>query len=506
MYFKTCKTIETMIVKKLSYIALFLFFLFTGCSEYPEMDEDILAYHVFSADQMDLENDDDEYIDLLAKSFGMTPKSVKKIQKFILSKKTESSLLYGFESAMHAKVVELLGSNDNARNDFVVNVLAPYLNVLSKNKFYKSGIDRKIFERDICALFGKFFYEPQENNSLRAFMDDIYRYNNGGVSSTDYINQLNEVLLKKNLFVDLNALSYLNVLAVDDVVLSPTPYKNKSVSVVALKRIMPGLLPSKLGYYVAGADRVVVLNDMVDFVAEAKILEIEQNRFFSKYEDKRFVKFWRSIGLDLSLEKASKIYNQLMKKDFLGKPKKFVTQTMSMEVAIHEAKHLVDQIEHPELTLNLDAEFSAHVTAAIFNPAPNAALFSAIDRIAGFAMHHRLAVMNDVTRKLWTMAQRSAYEESYSSDSLRLDLLRLYCDYRTVREQASFGSLVDFNRQIASKVAEHYGIADSISLKIVDCLDLPPLRLPKVRPQVTFTKPKENFIYGAAEIKAGDSI
>ena len=53
---------------------------------------------------------------------------------------------------------------------------------------------------------------------MRAFMDDVYRYNNGGVSSSDYINQLNEVLLKKNLFVDLNALSYLNVLAVDDVV------------------------------------------------------------------------------------------------------------------------------------------------------------------------------------------------------------------------------------------------------------------------------------------------
>ena len=493
-------------MKKLSYIALFLFLFFTGCSEYPEMNEDILAYHVFSADQMDLENDDDEYIDLLAKSFGMTPKSVRKIQKFILSKKTESNLLYGFESAMHAKVVELLGSSDNARNDFVVNVLAPYLNVLSKNKPYKSGIDRELFERDVCTLFGKFFNEPQENNSLRAFMDDVYRYNNGGVSSTDYINQLNEVLLKKNLFVDLNALSYLNVLAVDDVVLSPTPYKNKSVSVVALKRIMPGLLPSKLGYYLAGADRVVVLNDMVDFVAEAKILEIEQNRFFSKYEDKRFVKFWRSIGLDLSLEKASKIYNQLMKKDFLGKPKKFVTQAMSMEVAIHEAKHLVDQIEHPELTLNLDAEFSAHVTAAIFNPAPNAALFSAIDRMAGFAMHHRLAVMNDVTRKLWTMAQRSAFEETYSNDSLRQDLLRLYCDYRTVREHASFGSLVDFNRQIALKVAEHYGLADLVSLKILDCQDLPPLPLPEIRSQENFPIPQNRSIYGTVEIKADGSM
>ena len=486
-------------MRKFSYIVLFTVILFTACSEYPEMNEDILAYHVFSADQMDLERDDDEYIDLLSKSFGMTPKSVRKIQKFILSKKTESSLLYGFESAMHAKVVELLGSSDNARNDFVVNVLAPYLNVLSKNKPYKSGIDRELFERDVCTLFGKFFNEPQENNSLRAFMDDIYRYNNGGVSSTDYINQLNEVLLKKKLFVDLNAQSYLNVLGVDDIVLPPTPYKDKFVSVIALKRIMPGLLPSKLGYYLAGADRVVVLVDLINFISEAKITEIEQNRYFSKYEDKRFVKFWRSIGLDMNVERASLIYNKLMKKDFLGKPKKYVTQALSMEVAIHEAKHLVDQIEHPELTLNLDAEFSAHVTAAIFNPAPNAALFSAIDRMDAFAMHHRLSVMNDVTRKLWKMAQRSAFEETYSNDSLRQDLLRLYCDYRTVREHASFGSLVDFNRQIASKVAEHYGLADSVSLKILDCQDLPPLPLPESRPQVNF--PASQVKFGIPEVK-----
>ena len=64
----------------------------------------------------------------------------------------------------------------------------------------------------------------------------------------------------------------------------------------------------------------------------------------------------------------------------------------------------------------------------------------------------------------------------------------------------------EIDDEFKAKVTEHYGIADSISLKIVDCLDLPPLRLPEVRPQVTFTKPKENFIYGTAEIKAGDSI
>ncbi len=450
-------------------IFFFVVLLFTGCSEYPEMDVDVLAYHVFSEGQLDLENDDDEYIDLLAKSFGMTPKSVRKIQKFIMSKKTEPNLRYGFESALHAKVVELLGEDANEKNDFVVNVLAPYLNALSKNSPYKSDLDRKIFEASVCSLYGKFFNEPRESNSLKSFIDDVYRYNNGGISNTDYLNRLNENLLKYNLFVDWNAQSNLNMLEVKEMILPPTPYKDKSVSILGLRRIMPGLLPSKLGYYTAGADRVVVLNDMVDFEANAKILEIEQNRFFSKYEDKRFVKFWRSIGLDMSVENASKVYNKLMKKDFLGKKKSFVTRALSMEVAIHEAKHLVDQIEHPELTLNLDAEFSAHITAAIFNPAPNVSLLSAIGRMEIFAMHHRLSVLNDATRKLWIMAQRSAYEESYSNDSLRQDLFRLYCDYRTIREQVPYGSLADFNRQIASKVAEHYGLADSVSIKILDC-------------------------------------
>jgi hypothetical protein len=75
----------------------------------------------------------------------------------------------------------------------------------------------------------------------------------------------------------------------------------------------------------------------------------------------------------------------------------------------------------------------------------------------------------------------------------------LYCDYRTVREHASFGSLVDFNRQIASKVAEHYGLADSVSLKILDCQDLPPLPLPESRPQVNF--PASQVKFGIPEVK-----
>ena len=133
--------------------ALATLFVIEACSEYPEMDVDILAYHVFNEGQFDVENNDNEYVNLVSKSFGMTSKEVRKIQKTILSKKTKSNLRFTFEGVMHSKIVELLDKNSNsARKDFVVNVLAPYLNVLSKNEPYRSGLDKDIFENDMTTL------------------------------------------------------------------------------------------------------------------------------------------------------------------------------------------------------------------------------------------------------------------------------------------------------------------------------------------------------------------
>ena len=75
--------------------------------------------------------------------------------------------------------------------------------------------------------------------------------------------------------------------------------------------------------------------------------------------------------------------------------------------------------------------------------------------------------MNEVVRKLWEIAMRSAGEEIYTDDSLRCDLIRLYNDYRTIRENAFFEPLEDFNAEIVRKVTEHYGVGnpgDSLDL------------------------------------------
>ena len=69
----------------------FLIFLFTlflvACSEYPEMEMDILAQHIYSQNPIDLDSQNKEYVAMLAKSFGMKEDEFVDIQKHILSKK-----------------------------------------------------------------------------------------------------------------------------------------------------------------------------------------------------------------------------------------------------------------------------------------------------------------------------------------------------------------------------------------------------------------------------------
>ena len=50
------------------------------------------------------------------------------------------------------------------------------------------------------------------------------------------------------------------------------------------------------------------------------------------------------------------------------------------------------------------------------------------------------------------MAKRSAYEEQYTNDLLQNDLMNLYNNYRTIRENAYFESLDDFMGKIAKEL------------------------------------------------------
>ena len=435
---------------------LFLIFIalcLVACSEYPEMEPDILAQHIYSQNPIELGSSNKEYVMMLAKSFGMSDDEIVAVQKHILSKKTTDRMKDDYEAAIHRKILELKKRDGkSAQKDFVINVLAPYLDALSRNQIYKSGPENESFEREICQLYEKFFPGDDAAQALSAFINSSKSYFGGENFNVDFQNAVNRNLLKYGLFLDYELQSMASILKVQDSLLPMTPYKGDSLAIIKLKRFIPGLMPSKSGYYTIGMRYVVVLDDMIAVRAESDSLELEQGEFYRKYADKRFERFWRYLGLDLSLQRASEIYNQLMKKDFEGKSLAYIKRVEELNTAIHEAKHIVDQIEHPELTLNLDAEFSAHVTEAIFSPAPNVALLSAIQRMEKYAMVQQQPYLNQIVVKLWTMAKRSAYEKQYTNDSLQNDLMNLYSNYRTIRENAYFDSLDDFMDKITKKL------------------------------------------------------
>lgn len=437
----------------MKHLFILLAFLFVACSEYPDMEPDILAQHIYSQNPIELGSSNKEYVTMLAKSFGISEKDVVAIQKHILSKKTTSKMKDDYEVALHKKVFELKQRNRKAaQKDFVVNVLAPYFDALSRNQIYKSGMENEIFERDVCQLYERFFPGDSAAQSLHAFMNASKIYFSGESFNVDYLNAVNRNLLKYGLFLDYELQSTANLLKIQDTLLPMTAYKGDSLAAIKLKRFIPGLMPSKSGYYTIGMRYVIILDDMVAARAESDSLELEKGELYRKYVDKRFELFWRYLGLNMTLQKASEIYNLLLKKDFGGKSIAYIKRAEELNTTIHEIKHIVDQIEHPELTLNLDAEFSAHVTEAIFSPAPNVALLSAIQRMENYAMVQRQPYLNQVVAKLWTLAKRSAYEMQYTNDSLRIDLMDLYDNYRTIRENAYFEPLDEFTQKIVGKL------------------------------------------------------
>lgn len=422
--------------------------IFLGCDSEPKMERDIEASFIWEQTEFDPSNTEKDYIELLAKSFGISENHVQEIQQLLLSKKTTARLRADDLFARSKILAKLERQKDPDVGAFVVNILAPFLNDAVKGKI--SVLDRETF-----ALFGRIFSESSPN-SLERFIETIRAYNAGETFHTDLLNDFNETLARRGFFADYIAESNVNILRIADTLLPPTHYRNDSVSILLLSRITPSLMDTKSGYATIGSNKVIVLDDMLSLVAESQKLELDSLQDFTKYTDSRFERFWRSIGLDLSTAEASRIYLQLLEKDCQGKSVRFLKESAKIGTAIHEAKHAADRIDHPELTLNIDAEFSAHITTIIYAPSPSAELASAISRMENFAYHIHSAQLNAVVKELWNLARRRTSDQTYTNDSLRNDAERLYLDYRTLREAKKFEPLDEFEISIIAGLAKKF--------------------------------------------------
>ncbi|WP_298771210.1 hypothetical protein, partial [uncultured Fibrobacter sp.] len=121
----------------MKFLFLLLALFFAACSEYPDMEPDILAQHIYSQNPIELGSSNKEYVAMLAKSFGMSEDAIIAVQKHILSKKTTDKMKSDYEKAIYEKAVKLEQQNgESARKDFVKN--HPIIPEIKEN-FYRKN-------------------------------------------------------------------------------------------------------------------------------------------------------------------------------------------------------------------------------------------------------------------------------------------------------------------------------------------------------------------------------
>jgi hypothetical protein len=433
------------------FAAMGCFFLFRASNgSVPEMELPFVANQLLSQTSVYLDKSDPEYLDLLGNSIGVSQGKIKDVQHYVLSKRSMNRFESGLLAALDKSSLEAARlKGEKKKNYFAVNVLAPYLTMLLQKKQLPENLGRRIAE-DFAENFGMIRGE----NPLVALSSCIDSYNRGDACNVDSLHLMNESLETQGFVLqlsldDANA----NLLQIRDTVADVRWDDTGRVRVILARRVIPGMLPPLLGYSEIAVPRVIIIENMGDAFAGSRKDAFEKGDF--AYADKRFEDYWRAMGLNLTLERANEIHRILLERDFKGKSGRRIARSLMMETALHEAKHKTDNYDAPWLTLNLDAEFSAHVTAAIFCDAPFASLASAIDRLQNFYVNLGDAVMGRATAALWRVAE-NAVSRNYTSGQLRGELVQVYSDYRTERELLPLPPLDAYKDRIVPAVYSYF--------------------------------------------------
>lgn len=424
--------------------------LLVSCRQMPKMDSDILASHILAQQAIYLDDKTPKYAKLVSRSFGISPREFLALQKHIVQKRKRTLLEVDARAAMKRYIKELGGKRDQgSMREYITQLLVPFMQKKACGEGVQSDIDEAVVQ-----MFGQFF--PEARDALGELVMSIERYYAGGSHNADYLKAVNDALKRRGFFMLLDLGNAANVLTIADSIVEPLPYSDGQwLSVLALRREVPGFLPSVNGYSTLGSEEVVVLLDMVEFQAEEVLAELEEGGAFEKFADPRHEQARRRLGIPIGTDEANELYRALLRKDFGNRPKAYVTRALSMEVALHEAKHRVDNIVMPEMTLNYDLETSAYLTAAMFAAAPHYGLLSAILHLEGYCYRYGDKPLVKALRSLWKLAQQDAAGE-LSEAELRDGLYQTYLAYVTIREGYYLPDLEKFEDEIASRCWKYF--------------------------------------------------
>ena len=378
-----------------------------------------IAFNMILQTDIKVNNKKADYLELLENSFGMDKKQIEQVYSFLSHQENGKNVKWKVNEEIKKSLKEYKNIRRKKKDFFVINILAPYL-TLVVNQFYIDKDDSQEIQEIFTEIFG---IEKMQRNFLGELENGTFAFNSGGYFNLDYILNLNSLLQTKGFYLDYDIKGkYSNIYKISKIICHNIQWKNnQKFNIFLLKRIYPNALPSVSGFSSVFADNVIVIEDFYPLLAKE----------YSKKSRKR--------NVDIS------------SKDFVKSSLKQIETSLIIQTAIHEAKHKIDEFEAPNQRLSIDNEISAHLTAAIFSPCPFNGLNSAIGRLEGFQRNVNSRVLNNVLHQLKNLEVK-ILNQNYKPEQLRIELRKMYANYRTIIDNEPFIDLAYFENYIVPAI------------------------------------------------------
>ena len=407
-----------------------------------------LAYTVIQHAVIDLTKGKGEFADTLTKYFGTTRSEGKDVIDYVEAMETRDRIEADVEMKVRESLSQLKAADpDKTRRRFLVDVISPYLQCTLHGNALPPDLRQAIQDR-----YAQYYGGGSSSNGLAAVIASIESYRTGASFFADSLDRLNLQLRAHGSLLQLsNRTQQACLLDVADTLLPSTPWKGGTLSVIEAKRSIPCLLPSEFGYSTMGTDYVVVLPDRISERAHEFLEGLDPGGNGKQYQGNASEQMWGNLGLDMNSDDANRIIQALLRRNLSKSSARQITDALTVETAIHEAKHKTDEIDLPAMNINWDSEISAHLTQAICSDSPFHSLVDAIGRIEGFYVPTGDPDMARLLVQLWGIAAKAA-KPGYQEELLRQDLQQVYDGYVTFSSKTHLPPLDAFRQRIAPTI------------------------------------------------------
>jgi hypothetical protein len=376
-----------------------------------------IAFNMLLQTQIKVNNKNADYLEFLENSFGASKKQIEQVYNFLFHQVNGKDVRWKVNEEIKKSLKEYKNIRRKKKDFFVINILAPYL-TLMVNQFYIDSDDSQEIQRIFSEIFCT---ENKQRNFLGELEKGTFAFNSGGYFNLDYTLNLNSLLQTQGFYLTYDVQDkYLNIYKISKSI-NIQWKNNQSFNIFLLNRMYPNVLSSCLGSSGVFADNVIVIKDFYPLLAKE----------YSKNSKKR------DVGLS--------------SKDFVKSNLKQIETSLIIQTAIHEAKHKADEFEAPNQRLSVDNEISAHLTEAIFSPCPFNGLNSAIERLEGFKRNVNSLTLNNVLNQLNNLKIK-ILNQNYRAEQLRIELRKMYANYRTIIGNEPFIDLTYFENYVVPTI------------------------------------------------------